>query len=103
MRGYTISERELWLYARDRKLLLVDLREPAEYMAGHLPGAVNIPFDRFNGHYDLLKAGSFEMVVFYCERGNLSLRMARSFTEQGFRAASLAGGMMSYGGRLVSS
>lgn len=101
MRGYTISEKELQQYAARKKLLLVDLREPADYMAGHLPGAVNIPFDRFSYHTDLLKDGSFAMIVFYCERGNLSLRMARSFMERGIPAVSLAGGMVSYRGRLV--
>ena len=98
---YTISEDELLKYMRRKHVLLIDLRKTADYMSGHLPGAVNIPFDRFDKHTGLLEDGSFETVVFYCERGNLSLRMARDFTERGFHAVSLAGGMAAYRGKLV--
>lgn len=101
MRVYTISERELQKYINKKNVLLVDLRDTTDYMSGHLPGAVNIPFDRFQGHTDLLKNGSFDMIIFYCERGNLSLRMAGIFVEQGYHAVSLAGGIMTYHGKLV--
>lgn len=101
MEHYTISESELRRYMGKKHVLLIDLRETADYMSGHLPGAVNIPFDRFDKHTGLLEDGSFQTVIFYCERGNLSLRMARDFRERGFHAMSLAGGMASYYGRLV--
>lgn len=101
MEFYTISENELQKYLGRKDVLLIDLRKTADYMSGHLPGAVNIPFDRFDKHTGLLEDGSFKIVIFYCERGNLSLRMARDFAKRGFHAMSLAGGMASYYGKLV--
>lgn len=101
MRGYTISERELQKYINKKNILLIDLRDADDYMSGHLPGAVNIPFDRFREKTDLLKNAFFDMIIFYCERGNLSLRMAGIFVEQGYDAVSLAGGIVTYHGRLV--
>lgn len=101
MRGYTVSERELDNYVKQKGTLLVDLRSSEDYMAGHLSGAVNIPFERFYQRTDLLSNGSFETVIFYCERGNLSLRMARYFSERGYHALSLYGGIASYHGRLL--
>ena len=101
---------EVWLYMKNQELqyylnrkdvLIVDLRTSDDYMSGHLPGAVNIPFERLSKRTGLLENGSFHTVIFYCERGNLSLRMARFFAERGYRALSLNGGMASYHGKLV--
>ena len=98
---HAISNQELQYYLNKKHVLIVDLRNPDDYMSGHLPGAVNIPFERLSKHAGLLENGSFHTVVFYCERGNLSLRMARFFAERGYHALSLNGGMASYHGRLV--
>jgi rhodanese-related sulfurtransferase len=100
MKFYAVSDKELSYYLGKKGTLLIDLRTPEDYMSGHLPGAVNIPFERLKYRKELLSAGSFETVIFYCERGNLSLRMARYFSEQGYHALSLSGGMASYHGKL---
>lgn len=47
--------------AEGRSFLLVDIRSPEEYAAGHLPGALNIPMEQ-------LRSASFDPdaeVVFY--------------------------------------
>ena len=42
-----ISMRRLeQLLEGERNFLLLDVREPEEYAAGHLEGAVNLPFSR---------------------------------------------------------
>ena len=42
-----ISMRRLeQLLEGDRNFLLLDVREPEEYAAGHLEGAVNFPFSK---------------------------------------------------------
>ena len=98
---YAISNEELRYYLNRRDVLIIDLRNPDDYMSGHLPGAVNIPFERLHQRTELLENGSFRILIFYCERGNQSLRMARFFGERGYHALSLNGGMASYHGRLV--
>ena len=98
---YAISNEELQYYLNRKDVLIVDLRNPDDYMSGHLPGAVNIPFERLSKRTGLLENGSFRTVIFYCERGNSSLRVARFFGERGYHALSLNGGMASYHGRLV--
>jgi len=48
--------------------LLIDVRSPKEFANGHLPGAVNVPIDGFEGHVDELLGENREMVL-YCAAG----------------------------------
>lgn len=73
-------------------LQLVDVREPYEHEAGH------IPEDR---HIELIElssqAGTLEperAVVFYCRTGSRSLMAAQAFRASGFEAYSMAGGLL---------
>lgn len=42
-----ISAGELDAMLRDGKALVIDVREPDEFAAGHIPGAVNLPLSSF--------------------------------------------------------
>ncbi|QFU16139.1 rhodanese-like domain-containing protein [Microvirga thermotolerans] len=54
----------------DGSILLVDVREPQEYAAGHIPGSVSHPLSTFDP--DALPAG--RRIVFSCAAGVRSLR-----------------------------
>ena len=47
--------------------LIVDTRTPEEYAAGHVPGAVNIPFGEEDQHVEALK--QYNKVYLYCRSG----------------------------------
>jgi rhodanese-related sulfurtransferase len=49
------------------KALLVDVREPAEYWAGHIPGAINIPLRTLAQHLEQIERD--RPVVLYCSSG----------------------------------
>jgi len=53
-------------------LMLVDVREPREFAAGHLPGAINMPMSELDRRLAELPAGS--TAVFMCRSGGRSLR-----------------------------
>jgi hydroxyacylglutathione hydrolase len=78
-----------WLETADA--LVIDVREPVEYAAGHVPGAVSIP------QADLaLRLGDLprdrELLV-VCQGGTRSVRAARFLKQVGFeRVSNLAGG-----------
>jgi phage shock protein E len=65
------------------KPFYVDVRSPAEYAAGRVPGAVNIPRDRIPQHLDELKAARDRLVV-YCERGPRAIAAAEALAQAGF-------------------
>lgn len=56
----------------DGSILLVDVREPHEFAAGHIPGAVSLPLSQFNPA-DIPDAGG-KRIVFSCAAGVRSLR-----------------------------
>ena len=73
---------------------LVDVRMPAEYAAGHVPGAVNIPVQELA--HRLEELGSTERaVVVYCRSGARSASAARLLREAGYRVTDV-GPMSAY-------
>ena len=63
-----IAHDELAEALKSKSCVLVDVREPHEFSAGHVPGSVNHPLSRFDPHR--LPAG--EPVVLICGAGKRS-------------------------------
>ncbi len=67
-------------------LLLVDVRTPGEYEAGHVPGARLLPLQELDGRLEELaelKAAG-EPVYVICQSGGRSARAADRLVEEGF-------------------
>jgi phage shock protein E len=62
------SEARRWVREGAR---LVDVRSPAEFAAGHITGAVNVPVDRLESQLDTVGARDGAVVV-YCASGRRS-------------------------------
>jgi hydroxyacylglutathione hydrolase len=76
---------------REESALLLDVREPAEYAHGHVPGAINIPQADLATRLDDLPRD--RPVLLICQGGLRSLRAAQFLRQVGFdRVASVAGG-----------
>ena len=54
-----------WMTGK-KKALLVDVRSPEEYQAGHISGAINIPAERIRGEAGLLPKDKTKPIIFYC-------------------------------------
>jgi rhodanese-related sulfurtransferase len=63
-------------------ITLIDVREPDEYAAGHVPGAVNVPMSRFNPAA-LPAASSEKPVVVMCETGYRSGKVEAFLAKNG--------------------
>jgi len=64
----TVTRDELKRGLADGKFLLLDVREPNEFAAGHIPGAVNFPLSSFNPAN--LPRDPGKKIVFSCRSGN---------------------------------
>lgn len=48
---------------------IVDVRSPGEFAAGHVPGAVNVPFTSVLAHAEAVPAQPSEPLIVYCGHG----------------------------------
>ncbi len=62
--------------------LFVDVRTPAEYAAGHVPGAINIPVDELPKR--LNEVPHDRQVYVYCEAGVRAARAGKLLASHGF-------------------
>jgi glyoxylase-like metal-dependent hydrolase (beta-lactamase superfamily II)/rhodanese-related sulfurtransferase len=75
----------------DRSSLLVDVREPEEYVHGHVPGAINIPQAEIASRLGELPRDRRVLVI--CQLGMRSLRSAQFLKQAGFtQVATVTGG-----------
>ncbi len=76
--------------ALESHAVVIDVREAAEFAAGHVPGAVNIPMGRLAGAMGTLDHDALIHVV--CRSGNRSGAMTDLLTGSGFEAVNVTGG-----------
>lgn len=72
--------------------LLVDVRTPQEFAAGHVPGAVNIPVDQVGKRLDQIKPPEGQPVYVICEVGGRSAAAAAELAANGYPVVDVGGG-----------
>lgn len=77
--------------------LLVDVREPDEYAAGHAPGSVLIPVGQLNQRLKELDGHQNKPVVLICRSGRRSVAAAEILQKAGFgEVRNVVGGMLAW-------
>lgn len=77
-----------------KRAVLVDVRTPQEFAAGHIPGAVNIPVDELR--LRLAEIPRDREVATYCQVGQRGYLATRILRQSGFSAANVGGGYKTY-------
>lgn len=75
--------------------LIVDVREPSEWAAGHAPNAIHIPLGELPSRIAELP-DTDETIAITCRGGGRSSRAVMWLTQQGFDVANLDGGMKAW-------
>lgn len=73
---------------------LIDVREPYEWEAGRIPGAVHVALSELGSRASEIDRE--RPVVFQCRVGGRSGMAAQAFREAGFDAWSLRGGLLDW-------
>lgn len=77
--------------------VLVDVREPREFRAGHIPGAVNVPLDQIED----LEVPLETPIFIYCLWGSRSVQAGKLLEEIGYENVRSIGGIAGYKGEKV--
>ncbi|WP_327341529.1 rhodanese-like domain-containing protein [Streptomyces europaeiscabiei] len=78
---------------RLHELTVIDVRTPAEYASGHLPGALNIPLDHIRRVLpEIRHAAEHGDILVVCASGARSENACKLLAEQGVTTATLDGG-----------
>ncbi|MBL8019111.1 MAG: ArsR family transcriptional regulator [Leptospirales bacterium] len=91
-----LDERELIKKARDREIMLIDVRPENEYEAGHIPGAVSVPIKELEKRLKSLPRT--KDIFAYC-RGRycvLSTEATKTLRKNGYRVLRLPRGPMDF-------
>lgn len=94
----TIKTNDIIKYIGKRDVVVIDLRDREEYLAGHIPTAVNIPYKDLEANKVRLLRSC--LLIFYCDRGHISLMAARDLIKDGYNIRSLHGGFHAYHGNI---
>lgn len=94
--GPSVSAAQATQLINREDALVVDVRDPGDYGAGHVLGAKSVPLARLEAGEipnDVLKRKDKSLVL-YCERGDTAPKAAAALRKQGFeKVVTLAGGI----------
>jgi len=72
------------LIQTDKAPLILDVRSSKEYAEGHIPGAVNIPYDQLADHLSDLHAAKTDEIVVHCQSGHRAGIAEKTLSEAGY-------------------
>jgi len=96
-----ITGEELQALMKDgQPVKIVDVREPELFKEGHVPGAINIPYDTAHGRI-LKELSPKDRVVFICHGGPMGDELGGILTKNGYtKVYNVKGGMKRWKGPL---
>ena len=74
--------------------LVVDVRTPAEFAAGHIDQAINIPLEELRGR--LAELPRDRPIATYCQVGQRGYMATRLLLQKGLDAANVSGGYLTW-------
>jgi rhodanese-related sulfurtransferase len=70
--------------------LVLDVRTPDEYAAGHVPGAVSVPLDTIADNFHLFSEDDKTYLI--CQGGGRSMKACEMAADEGLDVVNVAGG-----------
>jgi len=85
-----------------KNVTIIDVRAAKDFAEGHIPGAINIPFDKYNmfdgkeTEFPGLRKDGFNYIYCYELLCNLAQKAAKKFASLGYPVKEIAGGFKSW-------
>lgn len=82
--------------------IILDVRRPDEYQAGHIPGAINIPNETIGSEELPQLPDKDQRILVYCRSGNRSKQASEKLAALGYTQVLEFGGILDWTGQVVT-
>ena len=96
--GKSLSSRELTALINTEQGVVLDVRGQKDFSAGHIAGALHIPYDKLTGRVAELEKHKAKTLIVVDAMGQHAGTASRELKKAGFTAAKLSGGIASWRG-----
>lgn len=93
VRGKSVSIHEVTRLLNTQEAVLIDLREAADYKAGHITGAIHLAFGVLSQQWQDLEKYKNKTLILVDKMGQHSGEAGQLLLSKGFSAVRLSGGM----------
>lgn len=91
--GRPVSPHEVTRLVNDGNAVIVDLRESAEFKAGHIVGALNIPYAKLSKESNEVAGHKGKTIILVDKLGQHAGAVGRLLGKDGFEVRRLSGGI----------
>lgn len=96
--GQSLSSRELTALLNSEQGVVLDIRAQKDFSAGHIVGALNIPYEKLSSRMAELDKHKAKTLILVDAMGQHAGTVCRDLKKAGFNAAKLGGGIASWRG-----
>lgn len=86
----------------DEDFVIVDVRTPEEYAAGHIPGAINLPNEEIADIAAEALPDKDQLILVYCRSGRRSVEASFTLANMGYTNVCEFGGINTWQGEIVT-
>jgi len=92
--SFKTSPNELNQHIKERieELNIIDVRQYDDYIDGHIPFAIHVPFDSFEEHLVMFDKDKLNIIYGYCPYCKMPYKAAYILAEKGYPVMVLSGG-----------
>ena len=87
---------------RETDYVILDVRTPEEFAAGHIPNAINIPNETIGASEISALPDKDQLILVYCRSGRRSKEAAQKLVSLGYTSIVEFGGILDWTGETVS-
>lgn len=95
-------EQAVRMMERETDYVILDVRTPEEYAAGHIPNAINIPNETIGASEISALPDKDQLILVYCRSGRRSKEAAQKLVSLGYTSIVEFGGILDWTGETVS-
>ena len=84
--GTNLNATEFSQKVKESNVITLDVRTSGEYMAGHIPGAINIDVEGMQFETEIAKLDKTQTYAVYCQSGRRSSIAVETMKQDGFKS-----------------